>query len=112
MGNVGSAWNAGKPEPLPGCPATKAEISRGFSPKRLRGVCELMDFKPLDLDRKRARLAGAHSIRDERAIARRRTPTPAFQYVDGGSFEEDALRRNRAADAGLEFVPGVLRNVP
>lgn len=92
-------------------PCDESRIPLDRSLKHLRGVRELMNFKPFDLDRKRARLAGAHSIGDLRAIARRRTPTPAFQYVDGGSFEEDALRRNRAAYTALEFVPGVLRDV-
>jgi L-lactate dehydrogenase (cytochrome) len=71
----------------------------------------LMQFKPVDLDRRRARLARAADIWDLRAIARRRTPTPAFDYVDGGANQELSLRRARQAFANLEFVPGVLRDV-
>lgn len=79
--------------------------------RHLLGTRELLKFKPLEWNRQRSRLAGAHSIADLRAIARRRTPTPAFEYVDGGSFEEDSLRRNRAAYTDLELVPSVLRDV-
>src|SRR3954471_6467542 len=72
---------------------------------------ELMKFKPVELDRRRARLASATSVADLRRIARRRTPAAAFDYVDGGSFQEHTLRRNREAFDRLEFVPGVLRDV-
>ena len=71
----------------------------------------LMQFKPVDLDRRRARLARAADIWDLRAMAKRRTPKAAFDYVDGGANQELSLRRIRQAYADLEFVPGVLRDV-
>jgi L-lactate dehydrogenase (cytochrome) len=57
------------------------------------------------------RLAKAHSIADLRAIARRRTPRPVFDYTDGAAEQEISLRRARAAFASLEFRPSVLRDV-
>ncbi|WP_127125830.1 alpha-hydroxy acid oxidase [Georgenia sp. SYP-B2076] len=71
----------------------------------------LMQFKPVELDRTRARLRQAADIWDLRKIAKRRTPTAAFDYVDGAANQEIALRRSRQAFADLEFVPGVLRDV-
>ncbi|MFC7861361.1 alpha-hydroxy-acid oxidizing protein [Arthrobacter koreensis] len=72
---------------------------------------ELVQFKAFDPDRRRARLAKANTIADLRNIARRRVPTAAFEYVDGGSFAEHSLRRNRDAFDAVEFNPHVLRDV-
>ncbi|MFF3036696.1 alpha-hydroxy-acid oxidizing protein [Arthrobacter citreus] len=55
--------------------------------------------------------AWANTIADLRDIARRRVPTAAFEYVDGGSFAEHSLRRNRDAFDAVEFNPHVLRDV-
>lgn len=71
----------------------------------------LLRFSPVDLDRRRARLARAADIQDLRAIARRRTPRVAFDYVDGAANQEISLRRTRQTFTDLEFVPGVLRDV-
>ena len=72
---------------------------------------ELMRFKPLDLHIVRARVNSAQTIADLRTLARRRTPTPAFDYVDGGSFGEHSKYRNRETFDQVEFVPSVLRDV-
>ena len=72
---------------------------------------DLVQFKAFDLDRRRARLAKATNVWELRDIAKRRIPTAAFDYVDGGSFGEQALHRNRAAFNDVEFVPHVLRDV-
>ncbi|MET4060158.1 hypothetical protein ABIB35_001703 [Arthrobacter sp. UYP6] len=72
---------------------------------------ELVQFKAFDPDRRRARLAKANTVWDLRDIARRRIPTAAFESVDGGSFFEHSLRRNRAAFDDVEFNPRVLRDV-
>ena len=71
----------------------------------------LINFKGIDLDRRRARLSRAYDAWDLRTIARRRTPKPAFEYVDGAASGEHALRRTRQTFADLEFRPGVLRDV-
>ncbi|WP_104054996.1 MULTISPECIES: alpha-hydroxy acid oxidase [unclassified Arthrobacter] len=72
---------------------------------------DLVQFRPFDLDRRRARLAKATNVWELRDIAKRRIPAAAFDYVDGGSFGEHALNRNRAAFDDVEFVPHVLRDV-
>ncbi|WP_146362745.1 alpha-hydroxy acid oxidase [Arthrobacter yangruifuii] len=72
---------------------------------------DLVQFKAFDLDRRRTRLARATNVWELRDIAKRRIPTAAFDYVDGGSFGEQTLHRNRAAFNDVEFVPHVLRDV-
>lgn len=71
----------------------------------------LMRFSLPDTHRRRARLDGAADIGDLRRIARRRTPTVAFDYVDGGANDEIALERNRQGFRDTELVPEVLRDV-
>lgn len=71
----------------------------------------LMQFKGIDPNRTRARLAAAQDVADLRRIARRRTPKAAFEYVDGAASGEHCLRRNREAFDLVEFQPQVLRNV-
>ena len=41
-------------------------------------------------------MRGAASISDYRELARRRLPKFLFEYVDGGSYDEITLHRNRA----------------
>jgi L-lactate dehydrogenase (cytochrome) len=57
------------------------------------------------------RLAYAASITDLRAAARRRAPRAVFDYADGGAGDEVTLARMRAAYRGVEFRPGILRDV-
>jgi L-lactate dehydrogenase (cytochrome) len=63
------------------------------------------------LDPTARRLARAASIRDLRAVARRRTPRAAFDYADGAAEQEIGLRRARDAFARVELVPTALRDV-
>lgn len=71
----------------------------------------LLSFKGVDLNRRRARLAGAQDVGDLRRIARRRTPRAAFDYAEGAANGEHTMRRNREAFASLAFQPRVLRDV-
>lgn len=48
------------------------------------------------------------SANDARRLARRRMPRMLFDFVDGGSGGESALRRNRAALNGIRLQPRVL----
>ena len=57
------------------------------------------------------RLARCHSIEDLARIARRRLPSGALGYLEGGGEDEHTLRRNRAAFDELELVPRVLHDV-
>lgn len=50
----------------------------------------------------------ALSIEELRAIARRRVPHFAFEYVECGAEDELTLRWNRAAFESIRFVPGTL----
>jgi L-lactate dehydrogenase (cytochrome) len=56
-------------------------------------------------------LARCVSIEDLAGLARRRLPSGARAYLEGGGEDEHTLRRNRAAFVELELVPRVLRDV-
>ncbi|MGF1646567.1 MAG: alpha-hydroxy-acid oxidizing protein [Kineosporiaceae bacterium] len=71
----------------------------------------LLNLSRPQLDLTARRLAGAHSIADLRAVARRRTPRAVFDYTDGAAEAEISLRRARAVFGGVEFQPSVLRDV-
>ncbi|HLS50249.1 MAG TPA: alpha-hydroxy acid oxidase [Actinomycetaceae bacterium] len=51
------------------------------------------------------------SIADLRLLARRRTPRPIFDFVDGGAGDEVALRRNTHAFQRVSLVSRALRDV-
>lgn len=68
----------------------------------------LMRFRAPSLDRRAARLAGAADVWDLRTIARRRTPKPAFDYVDGAAGNELTLQRNREAFDSTVLLPQIL----
>ncbi|MBM6622384.1 alpha-hydroxy-acid oxidizing protein [Micrococcaceae bacterium RIT802] len=68
----------------------------------------LMAFERPSLDFRSTRLARAADLWDLRRIARRRTPKPAFDYVDGGAGREVTLERNRRAFADVELLPSIL----
>jgi (S)-mandelate dehydrogenase len=55
-------------------------------------------------------LERAVTIADLRARAMRRVPGFVFEYVEGGSDDEFALRNNREAFEALQFVPTTLVN--
>ncbi|GLK83327.1 alpha-hydroxy acid oxidase [Ancylobacter defluvii] len=51
------------------------------------------------------------NVEDARAAARRRLPKIFFDYVDGGSFNEDTLRANRADFQRWTLVQRVLNDI-
>ncbi len=51
------------------------------------------------------------SVLDYRALALRRLPRLLFDYVDGGSYDENTLRANREAFADLRLKQRILRDV-
>lgn len=63
------------------------------------------------VSRLQSRLERCASIRDIRALARRRVPPAVFDYVDGAAGTETTLRRSRQAYARVQFTPRVLRDV-
>ncbi len=56
-------------------------------------------------------LARCLSISDLRRLARRRLPSAALGYLEGGGEDEWTLHRNREAFGQVELVPRVLRGV-
>jgi L-lactate dehydrogenase (cytochrome) len=72
----------------------------------------LMQFTRPSLDFRASRLARAADQWDLRSIARRRTPRPAFDYVDGGAGRAATLDRNRRAFDDVELVPRILAGHP
>jgi (S)-mandelate dehydrogenase len=53
----------------------------------------------------------AINVEDLRRIARRRLPTFSFEYVEGGSEDEVALRRNRDVFERITWLPRTLAGV-
>jgi len=86
-----------------------SKIRRQF-PRPLE-ILDLMKFKAPDFNGKRRRLSAALTIADLRTIAKRRTPTAAFDYTDGAAEGELSLTRARQAFEDIEFHPSVLRDV-
>src|SRR4051812_25716474 len=76
-----------------------------------KDLASLMKFKTPTLNAKKRRLDSALTIADLRAIAKRRTPTAAFDYTDGSAEQEISLARARQAFEDIEFSPSILRGM-
>lgn len=74
-------------------------------------IFDLIKFKKLDLNLKRARLSDAQTIDELRKIAKRRTPAAAFDYTDGAADDEISMNRARQAFKDVEFHPSILNDV-
>jgi L-lactate dehydrogenase (cytochrome) len=57
------------------------------------------------------RLTTCHNFHDFRRLAKRRLPSPIFNYIDGGAEDETTMRRNTASFEQCDLVPNVLRGV-
>jgi len=57
------------------------------------------------------RLSDCHNFHDFRELAKRRLPSPIFDYIDGAADDEVTLRRNTAGFERCDLVPNVLRGV-
>ncbi|WP_417366930.1 alpha-hydroxy acid oxidase [Glutamicibacter arilaitensis] len=71
-------------------------------------LLSLMKFKLPSTNRRAARLAAAADVWDLRAIAKRRTPTAAFDYVDGAAGREITATRARQVFDSVELLPRIL----
>jgi L-lactate dehydrogenase (cytochrome) len=71
----------------------------------------VMQFRRLELDPVKRRLARAASVADLRKIARRRLPRGVFDYIDGAAEDERTLAENTDAFRRIGFRPRVLRDV-
>ena len=78
---------------------------------RIRELAPLLRFKRPTLRLKKRRLESALTIGDLRAIAKRRTPKPAFDYTEGAAEAEISLARARQAFQDITFHPAILRDV-
>ncbi len=78
---------------------------------RPRDLRPLLRFRRPTLNVKRRRLESALTIADLRDIAKRRTPSAAFDYTDGAAEAEISLARARQAFLDIEFHPAILRDV-
>src|SRR6186997_1184881 len=57
------------------------------------------------------RLTDCHNFHDFRELAKRRLPSPIFDYIDGAADDEVTYRRNTEAFETCDLVPRVLRGV-
>ena len=55
------------------------------------------------------RLKDCHSFGDFRELARRRLPSPIFNYIDGAAEDESTYSRNTKSFDDCDLVPNVLR---
>ena len=55
------------------------------------------------------RLNQCHNFRDFRELARRRLPSPIFNYIDGAADDEVTYRKNTASYEAVDLVPNVLQ---
>ncbi len=57
------------------------------------------------------KLSDCHNVEDFRRLARRRLPSPVFNYIDGAGDDEVTKRRNSSAFDDCDLVPNVLAGV-
>ena len=57
------------------------------------------------------RLKDCHGFSDFRELAKRRLPSPIFNYIDGAADDEITYQRNTNAFDDVDLVPNVLRGV-
>jgi L-lactate dehydrogenase (cytochrome) len=78
---------------------------------KIAEVRDLIKLKPVPLDAVHRRLSACHDVADLRRTARRLTPRPVFDYVDGGADEEISMAANMAAFRSWRFTPRALADV-
>ena len=54
---------------------------------------------------------GCYNFEDFRKLAKKKLPSPIFNYIDGGADDEITLRRNTEAFDDCDLVPNILNNV-
>jgi L-lactate dehydrogenase (cytochrome) len=57
------------------------------------------------------RLHHCHNFHDFRTLAKKRLPSPIFNYIDGAADDETTYRQNTASFERVDLVPNVLRGV-
>jgi L-lactate dehydrogenase (cytochrome) len=56
-------------------------------------------------------LNDCHNFDDYRRLAKKKLPSPIFNYIDGGSDDEITLKRNTEAFNSCDLIPNVLTDV-
>ncbi|MBI66083.1 MAG: alpha-hydroxy-acid oxidizing enzyme [Candidatus Marinimicrobia bacterium] len=56
-------------------------------------------------------LNNCHNVRDFRKLAKKKLPSPIFNYIDGGSDDEVTYRRNTESFEQCDLIPNVLTGV-
>ena len=56
-------------------------------------------------------LNDCYNFEDFRKLAKKKLPSPIFNYIDGGADDEITLRRNSEAFDDCDLVPNILNNV-
>tara|TARA_Y100000590_G_scaffold358570_1_gene413978 strand:- start:1742 stop:2896 length:1155 start_codon:yes stop_codon:yes gene_type:complete len=56
-------------------------------------------------------LKDCHNVEDFRKLAKKKLPSPIFNYIDGGSDDEVTLKRNTESFNKCDLIPNVLSNV-
>ncbi len=57
------------------------------------------------------RLKDCYNFNDFRKIAKKKLPSPIFNYIEGGSDDEITLRRNTNSFNDCDLIPNILSNV-
>ena len=52
-----------------------------------------------------------YNFKDFRKLAKRKLPSPIFNYIDGAADDEVTYKRNTEAFNQVDLVPNVLRGV-
>jgi L-lactate dehydrogenase (cytochrome) len=72
---------------------------------------EIVQLRGIELDATKRRLSECYDVADLRRAARRRTPRPVFDYVDGAADGEISASSNVAAFRKWRLQPRVLADV-
>lgn len=76
-----------------------------------RELRSMLQFKKFELNGTKRRLASAYTIEDLRRIAKRRTPSGPFDYVDGSAEEEITINKVKQYFRDVEFQPRIFQDV-
>lgn len=71
----------------------------------------LLQFKRFEFNALKRRLSSAYTVSDIRQIAKRRTPSGPFDYVDGAAEEEITISRVKQYFREIEFQPRIFKDV-
>ena len=57
------------------------------------------------------KLKHCHNYHDFRILAKKRLPSPIFNYIDGAADDEITYKRNTSAFNDVDLIPSVLAGV-